>query len=88
MLELVFYHSGIQHQIHYLDHFLFMVPPNTDEGAHVFEMALGVFGHLGVPVVVHKTKGPSTSLTFLGTVIDTTSLSYDFPPRRYSSSSH
>ena len=62
--------SGIQHQIHYLDDFLFMVPPNTDEGAHVLETALRVFGHLGVPVTSHKTEGPSTSLTFLGIVID------------------
>ena len=47
--------AGIQHQIDYLNHFLFMVPPKTDEGAHVLATALRVLSHLGVSVAAHKT---------------------------------
>ena len=55
---------------------------NTDEGAHGLEMVLRVFGHLGVQVSLYKTEGPSTSLTFLGIVINPTSFELRLPTEK------
>lgn len=44
--------SGIQHQIHYLDDFLFIGALNTDEGRNALAIARRVLEYLGVPVVV------------------------------------
>ena len=63
--------AGIRHQIHYLDDFLFMGAPNTNEGTSILGTALRVLEDLGVPVANHKTEGPSTSVTFLDVTIDT-----------------
>ena len=71
--------SGIQHQIHYLDDFLFIGAPNTDEGARALAIALQVLHHLGVPVAEHKTEGPSTCVCFLGILIDTRNLELRLP---------
>ena len=67
MIAWVFHCMGIQHQIHYLDDFLFMGTPNTEEAARALAMAIRVLEHLGVPVAVHKTEGPAYCITgFLG----------------------
>lgn len=71
MIAWVLHCSGIQHQIHYLDDFLFIGAPNTGEGQKVLATALGVLQYLGVPVAIDKTEGPSTCLAFLGILIDT-----------------
>ena len=42
MLAWAVYCSGVQHQIHYLDDFLFMVPPNTREGTRVLSLGTRV----------------------------------------------
>ena len=35
--------AGIPHQLHYLDDFLFLGVPNTDEGERALELALQIF---------------------------------------------
>ena len=62
---------GIEHLIHYLDHFLFLVAAQTNEGTHIHSLAFNVFARLGVPVALHKTEGPACVITFLGICIDT-----------------
>ena len=47
MLAWALHWAGIENQIHYLDDFLLMVTPNSDEGAYVPEKALRLFEHLG-----------------------------------------
>ena len=61
--------SGIEHQIHYLDDFLFFAAPGC--GATVLRVVLSVLSFLGVPISAHKTEGPSPQVTFLGIFIDT-----------------
>ena len=61
--------SGIEHQIHYLDNFLFFAAPGR--GDTVLQAVLSVLSFLGVPVSAHKTEGPSPQVTFLGILIDT-----------------
>ena len=82
MLAWALHWAGIQHQIHYLDDFLFMVAPGTDNGAHVLALARRVLQHLGVPVAVHKTEGPSTVVSFLGILIDTISFELRLPTEK------
>ena len=42
MLAWALHCAGIQHQIHYLDDFLFMVPPKTDKGTRVGNSSKGL----------------------------------------------
>ena len=62
--------SGVRYQIHYLDDFLLLGPPDSGEAARALSIALRVLEHLGLPVAAHKTVGPACCLTFLGVVID------------------
>ena len=67
----VLHMHGIAHQLHYLDDFLFFGAPYSDEAVRAHNIVSRVLHMLGIPIAVHKTEGPSTSLVFLGIVIDT-----------------
>ena len=56
---------GVRYLLHYLDDFLFIGAPDSDEAAMAAACAADTFGGLGVQVAMHKTKGPATSITFL-----------------------
>ena len=68
---------GLSHLDHspshplYLDDFLFFCQPNTGKGLQVEQAILNILGRLGVAVASNKVEGPSSSLTFLGVLIDT-----------------
>ena len=51
--------AGIRCQIHYLDDFLFMGAPDSDEAAQALAITLCVLQHLGIPVAAHKMEGPA-----------------------------
>ena len=59
MMAWALHKAGIEHLIHYLDDFLFLVAPNTNDGERIRLLVLEVFAALGIPVAVHKTEGPS-----------------------------
>ncbi len=61
----VLHRHRITHQMHYLDDFLFLGAPHSDEAAR----ALGI-QDVPYTVSMHKTEGPTTSLIFLGIVND------------------
>ena len=63
--------SGIQYLLHYLDDFLFVGPPGSQDAAIAGQVATAVFHELGMPVAVHKTEGLATQVTFLGFQVDT-----------------
>ncbi len=65
----VLHSSGISHQLHYLDDFLFLGAPYSDEAARALEMVSKVLHMLGIPIATHKTEGPDTTLIFLGIII-------------------
>ena len=73
------YQRGIKYLLHYLGDFLFLGSPHTEEAATAVQLALHIFNHVGVPVAAEKTEGPSTSITFLGIVIDTVSYQLQLP---------
>ena len=79
-LAWVLHRHGITHQFHYLDDFLFLGAPLSDQAARALETTCRVFHMLGVPISTHKTEGPATSLTFLGIVIDTHTFEPHLPP--------
>ena len=65
------YVQGIQHQLHYLDNFLFFGPPNTPCPGEILQAAVTHLAWLSVPIATHKTEGPATCVLFLGILIDT-----------------
>lgn len=56
MIAWVLNQDGIEYQLHYLDDFLFIGAPGTQQAL------AEVFDALGIPIVVHKTEGLATSL--------------------------
>ena len=69
--------QGVTYQLHYLDDFLFLGAPNSQQGREFLTTALQMLTRLGIPVAVHKTEGPTTALVFLGILVD----SYNFELR-------
>lgn len=82
MMAWALHWAGIRHLIHYLDDFLLMGAPGTQEGAHILAIALRILEMLGVPVAAHKTEGPSTWVTFLGILLDTIAQELRLPPEK------
>ena len=62
---------GIAHTHHYLDDFVVLGAPGTDECEKALSTLVGKCTELGIPLATHKTEGPATSIKFLGIVIDT-----------------
>ena len=76
--------KGVTHQLHYLDDFLLMGPPDSSTCAQALKATLDTCQELGVPVAAHKTEGPSCQLTFLGIQINTISMELSLPPDKLS----
>ena len=74
--------AGVQHQLHYLDDFLFMGAPGREEAARSLSTALEMVEYLGVPVARPKTEGPSHCITFLGILIDTNAFELWLPAEK------
>ena len=81
-LAWAFCDRGIQHQLHYLDDFLFLGRPGSAEVSHCLSDVLKLLRDLGFPVALHEIKGPSTTVTFLGIVIDTQLLQLRLPAEK------
>jgi len=73
---------GIHFLLHYLDDFLFLGAPCSTEAEQAKQVARQTFAELGVPIADKKTEGPSTCLTFLGILVDTTAMQLRLPPQK------
>ena len=62
---------GVQYLWHYLDDFFTCGAADSDECKLNLQMLLDICNHLGVPIAEEKVEGPSTSIIFLGILIDT-----------------
>ena len=69
----------ISYQIHYLDDFLFFGAPLAEEAAAALETVVRILRALGIPIATHKTEGPTTSLIFLGILVDTCTFELRLP---------
>ena len=79
-LAWVLHSKGVTYQLHYLDDFLLVGPPNSAECAHSLQLTLLACQELGVPVAAHKTEGPTCRITFLGIQIDSINMELSLPP--------
>ena len=73
------FQAGVRLHLHYLDDFLFFLPPSCTLPHLVLSYIHGVLESIGVPVSWHKTEGPATTVTFLGVVVDTARLELRLP---------
>ena len=71
ILEWIAQQQGVLFIIHYLDDFLTMGPPSSMVYQRNLTTFMQLCQELGVPLAAEKTEGPSTTLSFLGIVLDT-----------------
>ena len=62
--------SGLHTLCHYLDDYVMIGRPDTAECEQLMQSFVDVCQYLGVEIAHDKTEGPSTSVTYLGLVID------------------
>ena len=71
LLYLLTTQQGVTFFTHYLDDFLMFGPTDSPVCQHNLNTFTEVCNELGIPLATEKLKGPSTSLTFLGIILDT-----------------
>ena len=74
--------EGVQSALHYLDDFLFVGAPESDECKVALGVAQGVCQWLGAPLALEKREGPARILPFLGIVLDTEKLELRLPEEK------
>ena len=62
---------GVEFVDHYLDDYIILGAPGSDQCQTSLEVVERECRRLGVPLAVHKREGPATCLTFLGIQVDT-----------------
>ena len=72
------------HLIHYLDDFFIAGPAADPSCARQLQCFLRVAAQLGVRVAMEKVEGPSTTLTLLGLLLDSTRQEISLPPAKLS----
>ncbi len=78
-LEWILRQRGIKAVIHYIDDFLLLGPPSSPMCKDVLVVTLQTCQELRVPIAPEKTEGPVTSITFLGILLDSTSMPVSLP---------
>ena len=77
LLQCITQQHGICHIMHYFDDFLLLGPPGLNECQTNLNIIVKCCEALGVPLALEKLEGPSTSISFLGIVIDTVHMHQD-----------
>lgn len=72
--------NGIVH--HYLDDFIFMGKPDTNDCMNLMNAFLGICKALGVPLADDKTVWPSKVLVFLGFELNSILMQLRIPPEK------
>ena len=78
----VLQHNGVRVVLHYLDDFLLLGPPGSNECRQALVATRKICGELGVPVAEEKVEGPVSCLTFLGIEMDTDSWQLRLPQEK------
>ena len=81
-LEWIVKQQGVGILLHYLDNFITIGPPDSEECAGNMEKFKKSCSELGVPVTEEKTVGPVTCLTFLGIEVDSEQLELRLPEEK------
>ena len=74
--------QGIQWIVHYLDDYLILGAPDSEQCQQALETLQRVCQDMGVPLAPDKTHGPSTQLEFLGIGFNTQKLQLQLPERK------
>ena len=79
LLEWIARAEGVQHILHYLDDFLILGDPTSSTCQQALNTMTRICQDLGVPLAIEKVEGPSTTLPFLGIILDTTAMEARLP---------
>ena len=79
LLQWIAEHNGVTPLLHYLDDFLILGPPQSNICNHNLATLKHLCHRLGVPLALEKVEGPTTSLPFLGIVLDSEHLKARLP---------
>ena len=82
LLAWIAQNAGVSYLIHYLDDYLTMGPPASTVCQNNVSIFLSLCAELGVPLATDKLEGPSTSLSFLGIILDTNRMEIRLPPNK------
>ena len=80
--------QGVTNIMHYLDDFLTLGHPGSQECQNNLDIIKHTCNSLGVPLAAEKLEGPSTTLTFLGITIDTVKMEISLPGPKLSRICH
>lgn len=69
--------------IHYLDDFLTIGPPTSPICHQNLTTFTTLCNELGIPLALDKVEGPSTSLSFLGILLDTQRMEIRLPQDKF-----
>ena len=81
-LEWILLHNNVSHILHYLDDFFTAGANESTQCARNLEIITRTCNKLGFPFASEKVEGPSTSLTFLGTLLDSAKMEMRLPPSK------
>ena len=73
---------GISFVIHYLDDFLMVGPQSSDTCQHNLDILKQLCNGLGEPLALKKGEWPSTTISFLGILLDTLQIEIRFPKEK------
>ena len=76
--------AGVSYLIHYLDDYLTMGPPQSQVCQRNVDIFTSLCKDLGVPLATDKLEGPTTSLSFLGIILDTCRMEIRLPTDKLS----
>ena len=83
-IQFIAHSKGVKWSVHYLDDFLFLSEPGSDECQESLSTFQAVCACLGVPLALDKTYGPALALEFLGIIFDTSKMVLHLPDRKCS----
>ena len=78
-LEWILLRNQVPHIIHYLDDYFTAGAPGSDQCAQHLETITSICNKLGFPLAKDKVEGPSTVLTFLGILLDSSKMELRLP---------
>lgn len=73
---------GVTWLLHYLDDYITLGAPGSQECAANIATFLELCRRLGVPIAMEKCEGPTTKLTYLGIEIDTVKMELRLPDKK------
>ena len=81
-LAFIIRNRGVKIVDHYLDDFVILAPPGSEEGERGLRVAVETCKEVGFPVAEEKTRGPATLMELLGIEIDSELMQLRLPPEK------